>query len=610
MSLKVEVMNSVIPIRSPKWQDWWQQAFAVTPACVAMNISIPHRTRAQDSRAAIERIYIIMRHLFIRGYYKPNGVSGNALKQALLALQPEIYGSIADPEKVELNGLVYVIDRLPRGIEKCRFVNLVAAEGYGDSGFEKILPAKRRRNCYRIDDETMLIEVTRGRSEIYDILTHLTFMYVEADKIGDHALDEDQPTQEWLKLEEIVTKQMNSATASQVEEAQEIKERAFSYASTLLGRTYAETVQAYQRFQEEGSSNNGFFQIIYWLGRLAMEETQNRRDRQISFSPALRERIGHHIHGEQWASEVKAFLQANQLWERPLHIISANLHSILNTLFAFPVLKPKMGPCTIEEMARELNLPDNEELNQQVWEFAEQYGMSYLPDQAGTNIQVQLFDTGLLPVDWLSPELQIDREYLETEKPVLLVMDYAFGEQAFEIFDELLKPYKMENDVKNLNLRSISVMGKAGTLVGEKGDLMIPTAHLFEGTADNYPFENQIQPQHFADTGLAAYKGAMVTVLGTSLQNADILNYFKESSWNAVGLEMEGAHMQKAIQAAAKIRRSIDENVTLRYAYYASDNPLVSGSTLASGSLGQLGVKPAYAITLKFLNQIFTPSNN
>ena len=123
-----------------------------------MNVSILPRTRAQESRAAIERIYIIMlmRHLFIRGYYKPHGASGAALKEALLALQPEIYGSIADSEKVELNGLVYVIGRLPRGIEKCRFVKLVAAEGYGESGLEKIIPAKRRRNCYHIDSDNPL----------------------------------------------------------------------------------------------------------------------------------------------------------------------------------------------------------------------------------------------------------------------------------------------------------------------------------------------------------------------------------------------------------------------------------------------------------------------
>ena len=42
----------------------------------------------------------------------------------------------------------------------------------------------------------------------------------------------------------------------------------------------------------------------------------------------------------------------------------------------------------------------------------------------------------------------------------------------------------------------------------------------------------------------------------------------------------------------------------VRYAYYASDNPLETGSTLASGGLGTSGVKPTYAITEKMLKQI------
>ena len=64
-------------------------------------------TRARESTNAIERIYITMRHLFNRGFYKPMGVSGETLKNALLQLRPEIYGSIAE-EKAELNGLIYV----------------------------------------------------------------------------------------------------------------------------------------------------------------------------------------------------------------------------------------------------------------------------------------------------------------------------------------------------------------------------------------------------------------------------------------------------------------------------------------------------------------------
>ena len=56
-------------------------------------------SRAQESSAAIERLYITMRHLFNRGFYKPMGVSGETLREALLALRPEIYGSIADENR-------------------------------------------------------------------------------------------------------------------------------------------------------------------------------------------------------------------------------------------------------------------------------------------------------------------------------------------------------------------------------------------------------------------------------------------------------------------------------------------------------------------------------
>ncbi len=277
----------------------------------------------------------------------------------------------------------------------------------------------------------------------------------------------------------------------------------------------------------------------------------------------------------------------------------------MNCFYAFPALKQKIAAEeTIEAIARELRLPENVALNQEVLEFAKEHGMYYLEDRAGTNIHVQIFDTSLLPLDLLSPELKLDRTLVEEDKPVILVMDYAFGEQAFELFDELLKPYKTEGQAKKLNLNSISVMGKAGTLVGNKGDLMLPTAHIFEGTADNYPFENEMSRQDFQEAEIPVHQGALLTVLGTSLQNADVLDYFKSSSWNVIGLEMEGAHLQKAIQAAAKIRKSIDENVILRYVYYASDNPLITGSTLASGSLGQTGVKPTYAIALKFLQKI------
>jgi hypothetical protein len=196
-----------------------------------------------------------------------------------------------------------------------------------------------------------------------------------------------------------------------------------------------------------------------------------------------------------------------------------------------------------------------------------------------------------------------------SKKDVIIVMDYAFGEQAYELTDELLKPFVQEGKEIFLNVNSISIMGKAGILEGGKGDVMIPSAHIFEGTADNYPFENQLTAKDFMADNLNVVAGAMITVLGTSLQNKEILKFFNESTWNVIGLEMEGAHYQKAIQAASKIRGSIAKDVKVRYAYYASDNPLKTGSTLASGGLGTKGVKPTYIITKNILNQILNPQN-
>ena len=55
-----------------------------------MSLTVYKPSRAQESRAAIQRLYISMRHLFIRGSYKPLGVSGEAMIQAMLTLKPEI----------------------------------------------------------------------------------------------------------------------------------------------------------------------------------------------------------------------------------------------------------------------------------------------------------------------------------------------------------------------------------------------------------------------------------------------------------------------------------------------------------------------------------------
>jgi hypothetical protein len=551
------------------------------------------RSRAQESSAAIERLYITMRHLFNRGFYKPMGVSGETLREALLELRPEIYGSIAE-EKVELNGLLYVIERLPVGIEECRYINLTSDEGYSKSHFQAIVPPKRRRNCYRIDEEQMNVEITRGRSDIYDILTHLTFIFIESHKIKDRVLidDEGRISRDWQKLEQAA---LQTKKLTQIE-----KEKAISHAANVLGRTFIEVLDIYDSFGTKEKPDR-FLHVIYWLGKLAIEEVVDNNKRTITFSPILRERLGHHIHGEIWATNIKEVLNQNNLMGRPIHIISANMHSVMNSIFATHVLGPKFKGKSDFDIFEELSKQGANDVRDKVEEFAIKHGMISLPDQSGTNIDVQIFDTS--KIDWIKsafPNAKVGKD-----NPVIIVMDYAFGEQAYETIDELLKPYKNGKDKILLNVESVSIMGKAGILEGGKGDIMIPNAHINEGTADNYFFENELTAEMLEGNGIPVFAGPMITVLGTSLQNKDLLKFFHESTWSVIGLEMEGAYYQKAIQSASKIRKSINPNVKVRYAYYASDNPLETGSTLASGGLGTTGVKPTYLITIKILEQIF-----
>lgn len=553
--------------------------------------------RARETTEAIERLYVTMRHLFYRGFFKPGGVSGESIRNLLMVISPEIYGSMAVSNKVELDGLLYVLDRLPAGIEETAFVHLTSDEGFEKGSFEVIVPKKRRRNCYRIDEQQMNIEVLLGRSEIYDILTHLTFLYIEADKIRElgYRKDEDyKPTRTWRIIED-VAKGQNKLSRKE-------KEVALIHLSSLLGRTFDEVLHAYNSFGDDQNPDR-LFKIIYYLGKTSLDDLKGIREREIYFSAILRERVGHHLFGEKWANAVKEVLVTNNLHMRPLHIISANMHSVKNMLYGNEAVGRKTSDEVDYSFYQEIS--NQRSLQEKVLSHSQSQGLIYIDDNSGSNIDVQIID--LKKTDLTNTPFQ-NINYNGDD--VILVFDYAFGEQAYEIMDELLRPYEHNQEVYTMKVKSISIMGKAGILTGGKGDIMIPTSHIFEGTADNYVFENALKLEDFKDDEIKAYEGSMITVLGTSLQNKDILSYFMNTTWNAVGLEMEGAHYHKAIQVASKIRHHISPDLFVCYAYYASDNPLETGSTLSSGGLGLTGVKPTYMITMKILEKILLSADS
>jgi len=311
--------------------------------------------------------------------------------------------------------------------------------------------------------------------------------------------------------------------------------------------------------------------------------------------------IGHHKYSRKWADGIKASLFEMGFADRPLHIISANMHSVKNVLYAHGALNNENNGAVDEDLYQFIE--KNHKKYNTIEGYALDHGMLEIIDQSGANIDCQIIDTSQLESVPFHSGISLDTTSAKKEKPVLLVIDYAFGTQAFEVLDEILSPVHSEDEVAHLNIKSISVMGKAGILPGKKGDIMLASAHVFEGMPHNYIVNNDLSAEDF-DSSIDIYTGPIVTVLGTSLQNRDVLKKFQKTSWKAIGLEMEGGHYHRAISAAI-VRGHIPPDVKVRYAYYASDNPVVSGQTLASGGLGEEGIRPTYMITKVIVEKIF-----
>ncbi len=553
-------------------------------------------SKSQKARIAIRTFKILADSMTLQGSYKPSGRIGEKLAEALKQLSPEIYGSMSDTRVVELHGLEYVFDRMPKGIEKCTRITLTAQEDFQDTSFAKIVPLKRRRVSYAVSEKEYCFVITTGKSEIYDILTHITFLNIEAWKIYRQVCNRGEGVSpEWTELERITSIE-DSLVGEELEQA-------IWNLSIILGRTYKETWEAYEhleRNRQEYNTNSSLFTIIYGIGKRVIEEQSSKKNELVVyFTPSLHEMIDHQTHASLWAGALKASLCRLQLLDRPIHIVSANMHSMRNLLY---------GPGTLTESGEAV--PDDlyamvraiRDREKDVEAYAAKHGFTFQADGSGSTIDINIIDMSQLDQQHLHPSLKLNYPFLKETQPVLIVIDYAFGTQAFDIMDELLNPDSRHGAINSLDIKSISIMGKAGVLPGKKGDIMLATAHVMEGTADNYIVNNDLSAADFDDT-VTVYTGPMVTVVGTSLQNRDVLGRFHSSAWQAVGLEMEGGHYQRAISGAI-IQGHIPATMKTRYAYYASDNPLVSGQTLASGPMGDEGIVPTYMISKVILEKI------
>jgi len=524
-------------------------------------------------------------------------VNVRQLRARYLELEPALHAKARDPHVIDFDALSYALPRLPDGVTNVFMFHLTDTL---DSRyvaplaqFRQVETAARRRSVYEMAPGKYMVMLRDGVSDLVDFVTCLCSLATESQKLRHRMM-----TEERMALAASLCTQHPQDDAARDEALQQ------------LGFTQHECEQLVALFGDE------VFETLYGIAL-------HHEDYNLQVSKQLQ---GYNTqHAEQWTQQVVDAV-VEILGEEPsalpadlpVHIVSSNTHSVHNCLS--PYLREHAEE--IEAWAREAK-PEHFEIDwhddsDRLYSLArgwfkahperkaermerdQQAGMKRLESTALTGIAVELVDLSKVEPEHIDPTIL--PEGVEPSRDGILVnIDYAFGQQAEEILSILLTLF-------GRNVRSVNILGKAGALVGDRGDIMVATSFV-EQTQDllePLPTTNACDLLALSERlpNRNVFVGPVLTVAGTLLQNRVLLNFYKHI-WRCVGLEMEGTFYLRELLKAIHLGL-VDPEVTMRFVYYVSDVPLEHGETLAGSLRPDEGVPPLYAITREILAGVLT----
>jgi hypothetical protein len=164
-------------------------------------------------------------------------------------------------------------------------------------------------------------------------------------------------------------------------------------------------------------------------------------------------------------------------------------------------------------------------------------------------------------------------------------------------------------------LRGIYVLGKAATLNGSIGDVMISNVVYDEHSENTYWLDNcfsydSVAP--FIVYGSALDNQRAVTVKGTFLQNRAYLDFYHRESFTVVEMEA-GPYLNAVYETAESSRYPVRENINFTklpfdfgVLHYASDTPFTQARTLGARGLSYYGLDSTYASSVAILRRILS----
>lgn len=308
------------------------------------------------------------------------------------------------------------------------------------------------------------------------------------------------------------------------------------------------------------------------------------------------------------------------------HIISSNTTSVRNLLSPYiqknKSIIRKWGLDAHQEIENEDDLSESEKLYALCNEYMRVHPgatseqdtfdsecFKVLRNTELTGIQVELIDLGALenvynkhnidPDPYLAQYFGGSAQHQGCQKTLLVNIDYAFGKQAAHLISALVLLF-------GESIQSVGIMGKAGGLQGKRGDLIVADYLVHQEGDEITPIDNGGVDRAALGkvTNGSIWSGGVLTVLGTLLQDNNLLQYYKKL-YRCVSLEMEGSFYARELMRFKKARL-LPQDVPFRFLYYVSDTPLSKdqGETLAKDlSLAEV-IPQQYAVTRELLRLV------
>ena len=235
-------------------------------------------------------------------------------------------------------------------------------------------------------------------------------------------------------------------------------------------------------------------------------------------------------------------------------------------------------------------------------------GIQSIDSPGRIDVGAQLIELSRLRPERLDPRVVVDGvEALAGSDAVIFNIDYPLGMAAYHHLSRVAQGTD--------EIRGVYIMGKAATLNGRVGDVLVSSAVYDEHSRNTYLLRNgftaaDVQP--FMQGGTVLDNQKAVTVRSAFLQNRDYMSVFYDEGYTV--LEMEaGPYLSAVYEIVSPGRHPTDQIVNLSnnvkfelgFLHYASDTPYSRRQELLSKSLSYFGVESTYGCAIAIARRIF-----